>query len=418
MLPDEFATSQRLGKDEVSMLASKYGTPLFVFFEEELRRRVRMVREAFKWFSKGVSVAYSVKANFNPSILKVFISEGCHFDITSLGELYFYLRSGGDGGKVIYTSVSEEREELLEALRKGVRRFVVSSSNGLKNLRLAIEESGARPEVLLRVNPEVDVKASVKASHKFGALLEMEGEESAGRMIGLMRDWGLDFSGFHFHLGSQITDPSCFTEALRKLASFSRDAGLDGFRVMDVGGGLPVFYGEKVPSLEDFSGAIREGFEPMVDEFGVEELVVESGRYLSAYAGSLITKVVNLKRERGKKLVFLDAGYHVLLDAVLLDQAYPQYSFTEGEEEEIELFGKLCDSSDYFPISPASRLKGLEIGDYVVFENVGAYSLVFSLPFHCYPKPPVVMKTGDGEYRLIRKGEGLEELFEEEGGLL
>lgn len=413
---DEFVSSQRLKGDEVSSLAEKYGTPLFVFFEEEARRRVRWIRNTFGWFSGRLTVAYSIKANFNPSLLKVFISEGCQFDVTSLGELYFYLKSGGNGSRVIYTSVSEERGEFLEVLRSGVKRVVVSSSNGLKNLKLASEEVGLRPRVLLRVNPEVETKASVKASHKFGALLNSDGDESAGMMLERIFDWSMEFEGFHFHLGSQITDPSCFPVALDKLRSFAEGVGLERFRVMDVGGGIPVCYGSRIPSLGEFSEKIREGIEPMVKGFGVEELVVESGRYLSAYAGNLITKAVNVKRVRGKKLVFLDAGYHILLDAALLGQEYPQFSFPKGKEnEEVVLFGRLCDAYDSFPISPTSDLKGVEIGSYVVFENVGAYSLVFGMPFHCSPKPPVVMKFRDGSYKLIRKGEEVKDLFKEEG---
>ena len=82
----------------------------------------------------------------------------------------------------------------------------------------------------------------------------------------------------------------------------------------------------------------------------------------------------------------------------------------------IHLAGRLCDTYDVFPLSKASNLNEADIGRYVTFYNVGAYSIVFNMPFHCQTKPPIVMKTSNGDFKLVRKGTSYEQLFIEEGG--
>ena len=123
----------------------------------------------------------------------------------------------------------------------------------------------------------------------------------------------------------------------------------------------------------------------------------------------------------------MDAGYHLLLDAALLKQEYPQEIVPTLKNEEnttikqaasknIHLAGRLCDTYDVFPLSKVSTLDKADIGRYVSFYNVGAYSTVFNMPFHCQTKPPIVMKTSDGEFKLVRNGTSYEQLFVEEGG--
>ncbi|MDQ6723763.1 MAG: hypothetical protein M3Z01_05805, partial [Thermoproteota archaeon] len=118
-------------------------------------------------------------------------------------------------------------------------------------------------------------------------------------------------------------------------------------------------------------------------------------------------------------------------DAALLKQEYPQevipcendiYEMNIGSKRKnssvknIHLAGRLCDTFDVFPISKVSDLSYANIGNYILFYNIGAYSLVFNMPFHCQTKPPVLMKTIDNDFKLIRKGTSYEELFIEEGG--
>lgn len=178
-----------------------------------------------------------------------------------------------------------------------------------------------------------------------------------------------------------------------------------------------------------------ERLNQLSDTHGKFQLMIESGRFLVAEAAILVSKIVNTKEYNGHRIVIVDAGYHVLLDSALLKQEYPQEilnlslinetskldentEFSGIPQKNIHIVGRLCDTYDVFPLSRLSNLNNAKVGNYVSFYNVGAYSIVFNMPFYCQTKPAIVMKTSEGDYKVIRKGTSYKDLFEEEGGSL
>ncbi len=217
-------TTPKFDDQELYNLAAKFGTPYFLIDEGVLRKNVSEIEQAYQGFKGPFRVAYSIKANFNPAVIKTFVSEGIMFDLTAANELYFLLKCGGSPENVIYTSITETFAEFESLISRRVRKIVVSSYNGLLNLIEATAKVGGQVNVLIRVNPEVHVKAELRFSlrhGKFGVPLESIGEDSALFMLRKILDTpSLNFDGFHFHLGSQVEDPSCYSEALEKLEAF------------------------------------------------------------------------------------------------------------------------------------------------------------------------------------------------------
>jgi diaminopimelate decarboxylase len=402
--------------------------------EDTLHSKVKELHSAYTKFIGPVKIAYSIKANFSPAILRAFIKDGIAFDVTSIGELNFIKECKGDPDNVIYTSVTEEQEEYVEVLQSGIRRVVIGSFNGMTNLARAASKVGAKPQTMIRVNPEVGVKAEIRASYrngKFGVPFNGGTIDSATKMVKhLMGNDLLKFEGFHFHLGSQITEFSCYIHALDKMDAFITKMKKEypNFQIntFDIGGGTPVFYNEPVPNPSQMAENHVGRLNQLAETHGKFELMIESGRFLVAESSILVCRIVNTKEYSEHKIVIVDGGYHLLLDAALLKQEYPQEILPIHDskkrttelvpQKNIHLAGRLCDTCDLFPISKASRLDDANTGKYVTFYNVGAYSIVFNMPFHCQTKPPIVMKTSNGDFKLVRKGTSYEQLFIEEGG--
>ena len=426
---------------DIHKLVAQYGTPLYLIDEDTLHAKAKELHKAYSKFKGQVKVAYSIKANFTPAVIKAFMKDGIAFDLTSLGELYFIKQCKVDPENIIYTSVTEELEEYIEVLQSGVRRIVVSSFNGMANLAKAASKAGRgeMPLTMIRVNPEVGVKAEVRASYrnsKFGVPLNGGTIDSATKMVKhLMGSDLLKFEGFHFHLGSQITDFSCYTHALDKMDAFmtkiKRENPAFQVNTFDIGGGTPIFYNDPVPTPAQMAENHISKLNQLAETHGTFTLMIESGRFLVAESSILVSRIVNTKEYNEHKIVIVDAGYHILLDAALLKQEYPQEvvqilphsidkttTATLATVKNTHLAGRLCDTYDVFPLSKASNLSESEVGRYISFYNVGAYSIVFNMPFHCQTKPPVVMKDSDGKFRLVRKGTTYEQLFREEGGEL
>ncbi len=426
---------------DIHKLVAQYGTPLYLIDEDTLHAKAKELHKAYSKFKGQVKVAYSIKANFTPAVIKAFMKDGIAFDLTSLGELYFIKQCKVDPENIIYTSVTEELEEYIEVLQSGVRRIVVSSFNGMANLAKAASKAGRgeMPLTMIRVNPEVGVKAEVRASYrnsKFGVPLNGGTIDSATKMVKhLMGSDLLKFEGFHFHLGSQITDFSCYTHALDKMDAFmtkiKRENPAFQVNTFDIGGGTPIFYNDPVPTPAQMAENHISKLNQLAETHGTFTLMIESGRFLVAESSILVSRIVNTKEYNEHKIVIVDAGYHILLDAALLKQEYPQEvvqilphsidkttTATLATVKNTHLAGRLCDTYDVFPLSKASNLSESEVGRYISFYNVGAYSIVFNMPFHCQTKPPIVMKDSDGKFRLVRKGTTYEQLFREEGGEL
>lgn len=408
-------------------LAEKHSTPYFLIDEATLRRKVSEMELAFTEFKGAFRVAYSMKANFNPSVIRTFASEGIMFDLTAPAELRFLLRCGGSAGNAMYTSITETLSEYEEVLRFGVREVVVASYNGLLNLVEAASRVGAEVRVMIRVNPEVHVHAELRGSMghgKFGMQFDGPSQDTAFNVLKkILGTPGLRFDGFHFHLGSQIEDPTCYAEAVEKLESFVLDArrrlGRFPVNTIDMGGGLPVSYGRKVPTPKETASKIMGHLNSLIESFGQKyTLIAESGRFLSAESTVLVSRIVNTKRFGENKYIYVDAGYHVLLDAALLKHEYPVEVVPGGRPmvQKTVLVGRLCDPLDVFPISSRSRLGGAEVGKLVVFRDVGAYSTVMNMPFHSQPRPAILMRNDQGNYSVVRKGQTVDRLFMDEGG--
>src|ERR671921_241326 len=364
---------------DINTLVALYGTPLYLIDEDTLHAKARELHNAYSKFNGPVKVAYSMKANFSPAILRTFINDGITFDLTSIGELRFLKECKGDPENIIYTSVTEELQEYSEVLQAGVRRVVVSSFNGITNLAKAASKMNIKPLTMIRVNPEVGVKAEVRASYRNGK-------------------FGVPLNG------------GTIDSATKKVKKEYQNFQINTF---DIGGGTPVFYHEPVPTPSQMAENYLAKLNRLAENHGKFTLIVESGRFLVAESSILVSRIVNTKEYNEHRIVIVDAGYHLLLDAALLKQEYPQevVPVLDGKEQttnpitpkNLHLAGRLCDTYDVFPLSNASSLSEATIGRYISFYNVGAYSTVFNMPFHCQTKPPIIMKTSNGDYKIVRR---------------
>jgi diaminopimelate decarboxylase len=426
-VPRTGVAAPRFLDGDLYSLAEKYGTPYFLIDEATLRKKVSEMEQGFSDYKGVFRVAYSVKANFNPSVIRTFTSEGILFDLTAPSELLFVLRAGGSAENVIYTSITETAAEYEQAIKMGVRKIVVASYNGLLNLTEAAAKTNVVVKTMIRVNPEVHVHAELRGSvgqGKFGLQFNGGVQDSAFYVLKKMLGTpSLAFEGFHFHLGSQIEDPACYAEAIEKLEAFILNTRrqLGDFRVktIDIGGGLPVSYGKKVHTPRDLGNRIVGLLNSLVESIGDRfTLIAESGRFLSAESTVLVTRIVNVKSFGEAKYIYVDAGYNVLLDSALLRHEYPVEVIPGGKQsmQKVALVGRLCDPLDVFPTSGRSRLGGAETGKLVVFRDVGAYSIVMNMPFHSQPRPMVVMRNGQGNFTVVRKAQDVEKLFADEGG--
>ncbi|MBB6097040.1 diaminopimelate decarboxylase [Deinobacterium chartae] len=366
--------------------AERFGTPLYVYDASVIDRQVARVQEAFA----GARVFYAMKANPNLTLLSRLRAQGIGFEVVSLGEFERARRVGAGGDEILVNGPAKTEQEYALGSELGAT-FIVDRASELDLL-----PSGAK--LLVRVNPGLEVHthshlATGEAAAKFGVRLE-----ETVAVIERARALGLSVRGLHLHIGSAITEPGDFGLAFARVAELAAQTG--PLEVLDCGGGWGLD-----ADLHGIAQVAREA----ASAFGAQ-LWVEPGRFLVAQAGTLLTRVVGQK-STARDFLLLDAGMSELMRPMLYGARHPVRALWEGEARSVDLAGPACESGDLLGRDLA--LPEYRPGALLAIEEAGAYGASMSSNYLTRPRPAEALFEA-GEWRLVRRRQRLEELWEHE----
>ena len=397
----------------IAALAKKYGTPLYIYSREAIRRRYRAFDAAFA--QQEHTVCYSVKANSNLSVLKLLSKLGAGFDVVSAGELQRTLAVDPRAAKkVVFSGVGKQAHEIDLALRAGILLFNVESASELKLLTARAAHLRKAASFAVRVNPDVNAQTHPYIStglheHKFGVPLR---EARELYQVGAAGKY-LRAAGVSAHIGSQITELSPFRESMEKIAEFVVALRADGhpIRYVDAGGGLGIGYRSEENS--DFAGEVKayaaEVSSPVKD-LGVH-LLLEPGRSIAGPSGILVTRVIYKKKNNRKLFLITDAAMNDLLRPALYDAYHAIVPVVAPQNNKFitaDIVGPICESSDCF--ARRRDLPDVEEGDLLAVLDAGAYGMVLASNYNTRPRAAEVLVEGR-RARLIRRRETIKDLL-------
>ena len=397
-------------------LAERYGTPLYVYSGSTIRDRTRMFTRAFR--GMGHTVCYSVKANSNLSILRLLHQLGCGFDVVSGGELHRVLSVSRKAARnVVFSGVGKTGEEMLLALRAGILLFNVESESELWRLAECAARARKVAQIALRVNPDVSAQTHPYIStglhqHKFGVPIQqarkLYASASATRY--------LKVSAVSVHIGSQITDPGPFGEAMQRVADLVSELRGDGhdIRFIDAGGGLGISY--EASDAPEFSTTLNRYADSLLRPLRALKvhLLLEPGRAIVGPAGVLLTRVVCLKQNDGKRFVVTDAAMNDLLRPSLYGAHHEIIRVkrdSKADTRKFDIVGPICETGDFF--ARDRTLQEVSEGDLVAILDCGAYGMALSSNYNSRPRAAEVLVDGKSA-RLIRKREAYSDLVRQE----
>ena len=385
-----------LGGLRASELANRHGTPLLVYCERTIRAQVDAYREA----APGALVVYGTKAFANVALLRLLAEEGVGADVSTLGELAFARAAGIPGERIVFHGNNKSEEELHAAAEAGA--LVVLDSPGEAD---AAATAGVR-RVLMRLTPGVEAVThrSIQTAHeesKFGLA-----PDAAELEVERARELGLEVEGLHVHVGSQLGRVDESLLALERALAFADRLHWTP-RILDLGGGLGVRHNreEELPSVAEFVG-------PLVER-GPEgvSLILEPGRSLVGRAGVTLYRIGSVKESGGITYAAIDGGmsdnprpqlYGARYEALLANRA------GELPSGVYRIAGKHCESGDV--LIEAAELPEPRRGDLLAVPATGAYTLALGSTYNGVPRPAVVL-VADGETRLIRARETVDDLL-------
>jgi diaminopimelate decarboxylase len=389
----------------VDALADEYGTPLYVYSRARLEENYRRVQYAFK--TLNARLHFSVKSNSNGAILRVLREIGSGFDVVSAGEAYRALRAGADPASIVFAGVGKTESELIFALENNLGWINVESAQELELLNRLANERHAKPQVALRINPQVEADthhhmATGGHRSKFG--LDVADARSILRQASQYLN--LDIAGLHVHIGSQLANTAKTVAALECVLEL---ATLHPIHSFDIGGGFPVPYrpGEEWPDPSVFAEAVQQVLVTRAPRSFA--IAIEPGRSISADAGALIATVEYTKVREGRRIVVCDASMTELIRPALYAAYHHIVPVKGGQPAPLlaDIVGPVCETGD--TLGSDRDLPEVARGDRLLIRQAGAYGMSMSSNYNSRPRPAEVLVEGKF-HRLIRRREAWADL--------
>lgn len=411
LLPDNSSVTDdgrlSIARCDLIDLAGEYGTPLFVYDEDHVRRRCR---DAVAAFPDGV--AYATKAFLCIAMARLAHEEGMDLDVSTGGELHVALAAGVPAESLVFHGNNKSARELSDALQAGVGVIVVDSMTEIDKLRDLVEGTDRRVRVMIRVNPGVeahthDFLQTGATDSKFG--ISVRGGAVLAAADEIRSISGLDLVGIHAHVGSQVFDVSSFAKTVEAISALVASMGVEA---VSLGGGLGVPYveGEAAPTIAEWGRTVLKA----VEGAGLDvRVLAEPGRAIVARSAVTLYSAGTIKDIPGvRTYVSVDGGMSDNPRPVLYGSGYEVFlvrSTTANRDRAIRLVGKHCESGDVI-VWDGRVPSDLMLGDILATPVTGAYGHTMGSNYNMVLRPPVVFAR-DGDARLVVRRETYNDLL-------
>ena len=338
----------------------------------------------------GFKVHYAVKANPNPRILKIISSYGFGADCVSFNEIERAISCGFKPSETVFAGVGKTDKDIVAALKADILCFNCESIPEMEVINSIAEKQNKVATIALRINPYIEahthkyITTGVPES-KFG-VNTWELKEVVERLISLKN---VSLKGIHFHIGSQITKMSVFKSLCSRINELqewflSQNINLE---IINVGGGLGIDYvnPEKPARFEDYFSLIKE----FVKLRSGQSIHVEPGRSIVGQCGSLISKVLFIKKGSNTTFAIIDAGMTDLIRPALYQASHRIENLTSnGKADRYDVVGPVCESADTF--AKYIELPETRRGDIIAIRSAGAYGEAMASRYNLRDLPKAI----------------------------
>lgn len=367
-------------------------TPFYYYDAEVLQQSLDAIcSEMAK--HENYHLHYAIKANANAKVLKKIQAAGLGVDCVSGGEIQAALDAGFAPEKIVYAGVGKADWEINLGLEAGIFCFNVESEPELQIINELAAAKGKVARVCFRINPNVGAHTHANittglAENKFG--IAMEDMELAIREAQELPN--IEFIGLHFHIGSQILEMGDFEALCGRVNELLERLAKQGITVenINVGGGLGIDYNDPdsapVPNFKAYFDTYANGIKLAEGQ----HLHFELGRAVVGQMGSLITRVLYVKKCHIKQFAIVDGGMSDLLRPALYDAHHMIQNLSSDEaEEKYDVVGPICESSDVF--GKDEVINACHRGDFIALRSAGAYGEIMASQYNCRKLPKGIM---------------------------
>lgn len=403
-----FVNSQQLKE-----IVRKYPTPFHLYDEKGIRENARRLKDAFSW-NKGFKEYFAVKANPNPSILKILKEEGCGADCSSYTELMLAEAVGFEGGDIMFSSNVTPKEDFRYA--QELRAII--NLDDITHIEYLEKTAGIPETVCCRYNPGGDfimendiMSAPQEAKYGFTRTQLSEGVKT-------LICKGVRHFGLHAFLVSNTVEsdyyPALAELLFRTAAELKAETGAHiSFINLSGGIGIPYRPEQKEADIYSIGQGVKKAFEEILVPAGMGDVAIytELGRYMLGPYGCLVTTAIHEKHIY-KEYIGLDACAADLMRPAMYG-AYHHITVMGKEDKpysfKYDITGGLCENNDKFAID--RMLPKIEKGDLIVIHDTGAHGYAMGYNYNGKLKSAEILLKEDGSTKMIRRAETPDDYF-------
>ena len=390
----------------IESIAKKYGTPLYCYSFEEIKKNITNFKKNFKSFSP--LICFAVKSNTNIKILKEIKKFNIGADVVSIGELMKALKAGIKPQKIVFSGVGKTTKEIEYAVTKNILLINTESKSEILEIEKIAKKKRKIINIGIRLNPNTDAKtlsqiSTGKKENKFGV-----NQKIFLQLVNYLKDSKyLNLKCLSVHIGSQILNHKPYENMLKvidKIISKSNHK----FEYIDLGGGMGIDYehNNSKLNLKKYSKNIEKFLKK-----NNSKIIFEPGRSIIGNSAVLVTKILYIKEGYKKDFVILDAAMNDLMRPALYGAKHriiPSKKTKKVTKKSYEFVGPICESTDTFSI--VKKYQKLDEKDFLVICDVGAYGTSLASNYNVRPKPIEILIKGS-KIQVINKRQKISELM-------
>jgi len=382
----------------VEHVSKKYGTPAYCYSYNQLKENIKNFKRSFQSFSP--LICFAIKSNTNLDLIREIKKLGLGADVVSIGELMMAIKAGINPRKIVFSGVGKTSKEIIYAINKKILLINAESKSEIKEIERIAKFKRQKIKIGIRLNPNTDAKtlsqiSTGKKENKFGVnnktFVELVNYCKASKYI--------ELGCLSVHIGSQILNHQPYEKMLKVISKIINKVNYK-FEFIDLGGGMGISYNEKNKQLnyKKYNIAIKKFLKK-----NNSKIIFEPGRSIVGNTGTLVSKIIYIKRNDKKNFVILDAAMNDFMRPALYGAAHktlPSIKTNKYSKKTFEFVGPICESTDKF--ITLKKFQELKEKDLIAICDVGAYGMSLSSNYNLRPKPIELLIKGS-KIKVIRK---------------
>ena len=385
-------------KVSVENIAKKHSTPAYCYSYESLKRNINNFKKNFKSFSP--LICFAIKSNTNVNLIREIKNFGLGADVVSIGELMIALKAGINPKKIVFSGVGKTSNEINFAIDKKILLINAESKSEIKEIDRIAQLKKKKVNVGIRLNPNTDAKtlsqiSTGKKENKFGV-----NEKTFLELFKYcVNSKNIKLKCLSVHIGSQILNHGPYIKMLNVITKILNKLNYK-FEFIDLGGGMGISYNDNDKTLN--YNKYRVAIQKFLKKHN-SKIIFEPGRSIIGNTGTLISKIIYIKKSQKKDFIILDAAMNDLMRPALYGAHHkilPSIKINKKSKKIYEFVGPVCESTDKFVT--LKNFQELKEKNVVVMCDVGAYGMSLSSNYNLRTKPVELLIKGK-KIKVIRK---------------